>query len=247
MWCSRVSRTAAALIFLVAAGCQPQIAPPPPTVQAIRVQYTAALAPRLKDLHACAADLTGVGLVVTERPANEIDLSQADLILRFGPPLTAAGYSAAIGEDALVAVVNPANHSTLQPGDLAALFSGQIRTWQDLAPVPGVPPAGTAASTPIQIWTYAVGDDVREAFIQTALAGAAIDLRAAIAPSPQAMLEAVGADPGAIGYVPRAWVTGQVKMVEISGETPAQIPLLALAQSEPQGEARALLACMQKR
>jgi hypothetical protein len=247
MLSSKIFRAAAALTVVFLVGCQPRIAPPPPTAQVIRVQYTPALAPRLKALHACAAGLAGAGVVVSELPASDMKLDQADLSLRLGQPAAPAGYSAAIGEDEVAAVVNPANHSVLHTGDLAAIFSGQVRTWRDLAVGMGAAPTGVATALPLQIWTYAAGDDQRDAFVATALSGAAIDVRASIAPSPQAMLEAIAADPGAIGYLPRSWVTSQVSVVEIAGVTPARVPLLALAPSEPQGLTRALLACLQGR
>jgi hypothetical protein len=237
---SSYQKLAAALSLLLLAGCQPLVATPPPTAWPVRVQYTPALAPRLAALHACAGQIPGAGLLVDERPATALDPAKADLVLRFGQPAPPPAFSAPIGEDEMVAVVNSANPVSLKPGDLAAIFSGQIRAWSDLDP------ASTQTPAPIQPWTYPAGDDVRDAFTQSSLSGAAISPRAGLAPDPAAMLQAVAGDPAAIGYLPRSQVTGQVRVVEAAGDNPVQTPILAIAQAEPQGPARALLACLQK-
>jgi hypothetical protein len=244
---SALRKLAVALSLLLLAGCHPlAAAPPPPTAWPVRIQYTPALTPRLAALQDCAAQIPGAGLLVDELPARLLDPAKADLVLRLGLPANPPGFSAQIGADQVVAIVNPINPVTLHAGDLAAIFSGQVRAWADLSPVPALTPGSAITPTPIHLWTYAPGDDVRDAFVNTFLSGAAISARAGIAPDPSDLLQAVADDPSAIGYLPGSVVTDRVRVVDVSGEGPGQAPLLALAQSEPQGPARALLACLQK-
>jgi ABC-type phosphate transport system substrate-binding protein len=233
------------LLCLVTAACQPLQSTPLPTLTAIHVQYSPAAKPALQALSTCAAKLTGAGIVVTERTAGDIDLNQADLSLRYGLPPTPPAFSAQVGQDQVVPVVNAANHAAIRSEDLAAIFTSQLRDWNDLAPATATP--GTqSAPDPIQVWSYSPGDDLRTAFIAGSLGGSEISGRIHFAPDPAAMLQAVSADPAAVGYLPRVLVTAQLRVLDFPNDPSEQVPLLALAPSEPQGAARSLLACLQK-
>ncbi len=234
------------LLCLFATACQPLPATPIPTLTVVRVQYTPAVKPLLQPLSECASKIPGAGIVVFERSADQMDVTQADLSLRYDLPASPPAFSAQLGEDQIVAVVNAANQASVSPGDLASIFSGQLRDWNDLAPPPAATPSGAAAPDPIQVWSYSLGDDLRSAFIAGSLGGGAIAARINFAPDPTAMLQAISADPAAVGYLPRALVTAQLRVLDFPDDPYAQIPLLALAPSEPQGAARSLLACLQK-
>jgi ABC-type phosphate transport system substrate-binding protein len=234
------------LASLALAACQPAASKPLPTVAAVRVQYTPAMQPALKSLSGCASQIPGVGLVVTELPADRMDFAKADLSLRFGSPGQTPGFSAAIGSDDVVVVVNASNHTAVQPGDLAAIYTGRIRDWNDAAKSQPASSSVTPAPNPIQVWSYTPGDDVRDVFTKDLLDGTAIAERVNLAPNPAAMLQAVASDPAAIGYLPRSLVTSQIRVLDFAGKKPAPAPLLALASAEPQGLTRALLACLQQ-
>ncbi len=59
-------------------------------------------------------------------------------------------------------------------------------------------------------------------------------------PDPAAMLEAIGGDPAAIGYIPKSWLSPAVKEVTIEGQIKELLhqPVLVLAGEEPSGAAR---------
>jgi hypothetical protein len=59
------------------------------------------------------------------------------------------------------------------------------------------------------------------------------------------MIEAVAKDRGAIGYVPEAWVGDSVRVLEIELPAEMHLPVLALAEQEPQGALRGWLSCLQ--
>jgi ABC-type phosphate transport system substrate-binding protein len=240
-----IKRAALGLLCVLASACQPLQATPLPTLTAVRVQYSPAAKSALQPLSDCAAQLPGAGIVVSERAAGEMDLSQADLSLRYGLPADPPAFSAQVGEDQLVAVVNVANQVTISPGDLAEIYTGQLRDWNDLEPAPTTAPTATRMPNPIQVWTYSPGDDLRDAFTAGSLAGAPISVRVNLAPSPTALLEALTADPTSIGYLPRSLITPQLRVLDFPDTPPIQIPLLVLSPTEPQGPARSLLACLQ--
>jgi ABC-type phosphate transport system substrate-binding protein len=240
---SFIDRVALGLLCVLASACQPLQATPLPTLTTVRVQYTPATKPALQPLADCAAQLSGAGIVVSERSAVDMDLTQADLSFRYGLPTTPPAFAAQVGKDQLVAVVNAANQAAINPEDLAELFAGQLRDWNDLEPTPST---ATGVPAPIQVWTYSPGDDLRDAFIAGTLDGAPISGRVNLAPTPAAMLQAIAADPAAVGYLPHSLVTSQLRVLESPNKPPVQIPLLVMSTSEPQGPARALIACLQQ-
>ena len=68
-----------------------------------------------------------------------------------------------------------------------------------------------------------------------------------IAASPQAMLEAVNQTPGAIGFLPRSWISQGVAAIQLGPDLQKSTrkPLLALTKKEPEAGLQALLACLQ--
>ena len=71
--------------------------------------------------------------------------------------------------------------------------------------------------------------------------------QALIAPTSEAMLESISSDPGAIGFIPRSWITSDVQPIQIDPDLQIALhkPLLALTPTEPAGELKALVACLQ--
>jgi phosphate transport system substrate-binding protein len=145
-------------------------------------------------------------------------------------------------------VVNPANPVTqLSQADLLAIFTGTVSSWADLAK--GDCPGCAASSLKaVQPYVYAEGDDLAQVFnglfpsITPKLPNGGI-----LAPNPGAVLQAVAADPQAIGYLPIAWVDSTVKTVKIS-DLPAgalRFPLVLSAAAEPQGARLSWLRCVQ--
>ena len=143
-------------------------------------------------------------------------------------------------------MVNQANPlETLSAEQLRALWSGRLPTWQALG-------GGTEA---VEVWTYAEGTALGERFEQAVMAGELTSSTAWLAPDPQAVLEAVAAEPGAIGYLPAAWLEGAdnalaeaVRVIQVTTELDEafRMPVLALTEADPQGALRSLLVCFQR-
>jgi PBP superfamily domain len=244
-------------IGLVLAGCQsPQVAPPPPTLAVVQVQITPALEPWRARLHACAATLPGAGLLVDEAAAAGLDPARVDLSLRFGPPDPLVNFAVVVGSEDITLLVNPQNPlKDLSLKSLADIYTGRVTRWVNL---PGGEQAAGLQDLPIQAWTYYPVDDLRQVFDRAVLAGEPSSdsppKNIHAAPAIAAMLEAISADPGAVGYTIGGQFDSQVRTLPLSGVATGLtgvsvltgVPVLALSSIEPQGLPRQLVLCLQK-
>jgi hypothetical protein len=232
------------IVWLFLAGCSPpQAATPPPTPQALDAALTPALRPISAALHNCALVHPEIGLFLEETPASSLNLQDGKLGFQIGEPPSGPEVAAPIAEEEIVVILNPGNPSSqLSKQNLKDLFGGKITDWQEL---------GTS-SLSTQIWIYPNGDEVRSLFDEVVLQGESNSTWAMLAPDPEAMLEAVSMEPGAVGYLPRAWLglpgnANKVKQAQLDEDLVISLrqPVLALSTSQPGPAARSLLTCLQ--
>lgn len=222
---------------LLLSACRPVAAPAPePTLLFLQVQFTPALAVLRPQFQACALAQPGLAVIALERPAAALTPAQVDFALRWDEPPQIEGYAAGIAQEALVPIVHPSNPlAALRRAQIDALLAGPAPTWDGLLP--------QGKDRPLRLWIYPGGDDARgvleNALLQHSLASGA----AAIAPDPQAMRQAIAADPDALGFLPTRWLDASVRLVPL--DIPSPRPILALSTAEPQGAARQWLLCLQ--
>ncbi|RPI26155.1 MAG: hypothetical protein EHM70_19305 [Chloroflexota bacterium] len=215
-------------------------ATPPPTLQVVRVTYPPALRPVSEALQTCVEANPHIALILNEAPVSASLDQVADLTLRMGFPGSSSVFvaaAAAIGQEEIVVVANRANSlNRLSVEDLAGLLTGRLENWGQI----GGPDA------PVEVWVYPQGNELRDVFDGAVLSGESITTMAMVAPDPEAMLEAVAGSEGAIGYIPKAWISAEVRQVRVD-EIQAKLiqPVLVLAESEPWDAPRTLLACLQ--
>jgi hypothetical protein len=152
------------------------------------------------------------------------DPASAEIVLRVGEPefLDVSAYQIDTEEILIVAHrQSPVQNLTLE--EARALFAGQ----------------GDPA---VQVWVYASGEDVQDAFDQVVMAGRSVSASARLAVSPQQMSDTLVNEANTIGILPRHWKAGDTRDVF----TVATVPVLALTNSEPQGVIQELIACLQK-
>jgi hypothetical protein len=217
------------LIFLLwwAGACTTQEIPATVTPVATTTVLTVHIAGELDLLRpalaACAGEVDGTGLVVFEadRPPNPAGAQELTLLL--GEPPDGSQNAALLGFEEIVVVASiESGRDALTDAEVRAFFAGQ-RSW------------GTG-----EIWLPQPGlamRDVLDAF----MAGAAYPPEAFLAPSAAAMVEAVSDSPGAVGVLPAAWLTEDLKTVFTLGE----LPVLALTEGTPQGKLREVIGCLQ--
>jgi hypothetical protein len=210
----------------------------PPSPQPLRVSYSPYLANIQDALHACATNLSGVALFFEQVPGALQDFVGYDLVIWWGESPGAMYSEYPLGDDELVVILNLENPKTaLSQSELIGLFSGRIMRWTEI---------GTLDQD-VSIWIFPEDNLLSQIFQQEVMGEQRFTRLASIAPSPQAMLEAIAATPGAIGFLPRSSFSPQVGLVEIDQDLQNRLqkPLLAVTDENPQSALPPLLACLQ--
>jgi hypothetical protein len=215
--------------LLLVTACAP--AAPPDTIVPIHVQYSFATQPWLPNVYRCANE----NIVIAELRAVEFqDLQKISMVIRIGQPGSPTKPAFKIGTDDLLVIANRQNPSnTLTADQVRGLFTGQIQTWKSI----------NGSDTPVQVWVFSAGEDLQQIFEQSVLDGSPIISVARLATSPNEMSQAVSNNVGAIGILNRRWKTGNTLNVFTAV---SNLPVLAITQSEPQGNLAQIIACLQK-
>lgn len=235
---SRIFILALAAGLITGCAIQPS-ANPAPAPLAVRVEITRSLEWLRPDLAECAQLTPGLTLSVRSTVVADQSLENSDVLLRWSNLAPASAAPFEIGKDSLAVIINPDNPvDTLDAARLKDFYTGQATVWTD--------PEGASLGS-VQTWVYPAGEDTQILLTTTLLADSPITTTARIAPNPAAMLEAVAADPLAIGFVPFRWVDPSVKAVSVIGyaKDTWTMPLLAITESEPDGIVRDWLLCIQ--
>lgn len=193
------------------------------------VHITPALRPFWPAVQTCAAQQEDAVIVIQERFYDPADV--ADLTIHLGEPPELPAFSAPLAHETIVAVVNAQNPvSDLSPRQVQDIFHAAANSWADFG--------GKGA---IQVWALLEGDETRQHFEHLVLQPLRLTPNTRLAPDEELLAQSVSEDPAAIGYLPGAWVNEQLKAIELG----IQLPVLALANSEPPGVMRDLLVCIQ--
>jgi hypothetical protein len=186
------------------------------TPQVVSVYSTPSTTPWLSDLYTCAD-----GIAVLSRVDDPAD---ADIALRVGEPEFLALPAYQIDEEELLIVTHrqsPVQNLSLD--EVQALFAG-------------------LGDPSVQVWVYALGDDVQEVFDQFVMNGRGVSASAMVAVNPQQMSDVLNNESNAAGLLPRHWKAGDVREVY----SVATVPILAITRTEPQGAINHLIGCLQK-
>ena len=224
-------------IWLTACSASPT-ATIPPSPQPVKVSFSPSLEPVRDALYACANTLPEIALFIEKIPITAQDFKTNDLIIWWGEKPEEMDYAFPLAEDELVVITNLENpNMELSASELEALFDGRVENWSDIS----------TYDKPVSVWIYPTESKLSDIFRVSILDTQRFSRLAFLAPSPQAMLEAVAADPGGIGYLPRSWLTPEVShsLIDPNLQVMLRKPILALVNSEPQGNLSALLGCLQ--
>lgn len=238
-WFFVLSMTVTALI---AVACTTVATPTAPlAAQWLNVASDSALDIHRGLMAECTPSGYGVAYETILSPASEP--TNADLILTWGKTREIEGFSAEIGRDELVAIVNPDNSiPSINLDDLRLIYQGQLTDW-DWQAVGGPSGVLTAyAYTPLAAETNVL--KAGGLFTDNA----PLSREVVQAPSTGEMRSAIANDPGGIGFLARSWVDESVRVLPVNG-LPAgawQVPLLSISSTEPQGAARDWLLCVQQ-
>lgn len=237
-----MSRLLSGLILIaLLAGCQNQTAVPMPTPAPLTVEITPALHWLKPMMAECAVEIPALALALTVRSRAQTDqsLDGADILFQWSETASEEGYTLKLGEDRMAVVVHPENPlEEMNKAQLTAIYSGKIASWSELS---------DSGGGNIQPWVYPSSEDSQILFGSQVLADDEIVKTALLAPSSDAMLEAVREDPQAIGFIPVRWLDTSVKSLPIIGYANSDFsaPILAVTGDEPGGLTRDWLLCLQ--
>lgn len=147
-----------------------------------------------------------------------------------------------LAEDELLIIVHPDNPlSRLSLDVLAAVFTGEIQTWNAIDP--------SLPVEEIQVLGYDKTSLIQNFFDRTVLVGkGGLFSLAQIAPDPSAMRDAVAQSSATIGILPARWLDERVKPLALDG-LPGGLtqPVLAITAQQTNDAVTAWLVCLQQR
>lgn len=218
------------MVVLLVALCGCSAGSAEPGISPLRVQYTAAARAWLADVQACAGERP---LLAEPASPSAIDPQEFDLALSLGaPPAAYPVYE--IGQETIHVIVGSQNPVVaLTDRQAAGIFSGMTSSWEELDEAGGA----------IQVWTYPGGEDVQAIIERALLSGGAPVSGSSLAMEPEAMRAAVAADPAAVGILPGAFLTGDVRSVL----QVVSVPVLVSTAAEGTDTSLAIIACLQAR
>lgn len=218
------------LLLLTACGSTPR-PPATPTLapvgtpQVLQIACPETLAPTLMALAAAyQQEAPGAQLVVIPRAdtlaLDALEQGDVDLIaLTWTPPQwPAALWRAPFARDGLAIVVHPQNGLPgLTLEQLRQLFQGQVENWDSWGGLPGVPQpvSREEAAGEFQLFQRGVMRESR------------VTLTALLAPTGDAVLELVGGDPLAVGYISAARLNQSVRALAIESVPPTKETIMA--------------------
>ena len=189
---------------------------PQPTPQLVTVYSTSAATPWLSDVYSCAESFAIISRVD--------DPSSADISLRVGEPEYLASPAYQIDEEEILIVTSrQSSVQNLTLSEAQALFAG-------------------FGDPSVQVWVYAVDEDLFGIFDQFVMKGRSISSSAYVAATPQQMSDVLNSESNAVGILPRHWKAGDVREVYSVGK----VPVLAMTEYEPEGAIAQLIGCLQK-
>ncbi len=156
-------------------------------------------------------------------------------------------WAAPIGQDGIAVIVNPENPiHTLTSEQVRDIYRGLITNWRDLG----------GADQAISVITREDGSGTRAEFEQLVIGERDTTRLARIAPSGEAMIDAVGRDRAAIGYVSFSLLEPRVRAVTLDNAYPTaaaisenRYPLRSILYiagfSEPEAHYRAFIFWVQ--
>ncbi len=240
------------LVGLTACQSSPELIPTPTPFQAtttpvtVRLAAPESLVPAMQALAAAYAQTEpSVRVIVLERADSlawdALQRGDVDLAaLTWLPEDTTEVWSAVFALDGLAVVVNPQNGiAGMTQDQIRLLFQGRVEDWSPWGGLPGTP----------VIVSREEASGAYRCFQSRMMQAARVTLTALLAPTSEAVLQQVGQEPLAVGYVSTTRLDGRVRPVAVDGIPPTQETLVAhlypltrelrlVSPEEPRGAAR---------
>jgi hypothetical protein len=210
--------------------CTPALATLPAAPAETIIQHTPALRYIESYIQTCSLKNNPLPVLVNEYPIDRIFAQSADISIIYDNPIDPALPAFQLAQDELVVIVNPQNSiSNLSLITLQGILQNFIIQWVDVDPN-----VGKEISSNIEVLMYSRNDELQK-IIETRLnGGKTVGNRISISEEPAAVREAVSKNPGAIGIIPKAYLTDDVKVVGINDVSQKDLVLIIIAQTRGQ-------------
>jgi hypothetical protein len=146
-----------------------------------------------------------------------------------------------LGKDHFVLGVNLKNPlNQISSRAVRSIFTGTTTEWSKVDQ--------TASDlSEVQVWLYPSSAQLQNRFMQMLNVSSQRPVSSHLAPDPAALIQAVSADPAAIGWLPHNALSTGIKGVEIDGapSDSTTLPIPAYLQTKPTSEQSAWLFCLQ--
>jgi hypothetical protein len=233
------------LLLLILPACTSlPSATPPPTPQILVIARPLALQSWDEKIHTCARNFPQLAVFVVENYPDIKTSPKPEVTLQLGNLFQPAENTYRLGQEDILLAANIAfPDEELSLSQLLDLVTASLKD----------PTSQESPTIPVQFWTYPPGDEARAAFEHAVLPAGSSPSQALIAPDPSAMLEALGNEPGAFGFLPSSSLSqasadqqSKVKVIKLK-ETPADFlrqPVVGNLSTSPSPLLNVYLQCL---
>jgi hypothetical protein len=216
-------------------------------VTVIKVQISTALTHWVPKLTTCSENLVDTGITVDILPRHELNIQNADLVVRFGPRTIEEQNVSVLTMDRVIFIINVNNPLTsISSQSLAEIFLGHYQTWGQVPEMAFLDPTN---DLPISVFSYGDGSDLNPILSSALLDGDSESQAVLYAASWEILQDSVAKTPGGIGYLLKSQVSADVLTLQVEDQSDLQMgleqPVIAVTGSEPEGALRQLLLCLQ--
>jgi hypothetical protein len=216
-------------------------------VTVIKVQISTALTHWVPKLTACSENLVDVGVTVDILPRHELNIQNADLVVRFGPRTLQEQNVSVLSMDRVIFIIDVNNPLTsISNQSLVEIFLGLYQAWDQVPEMAFIDPT---YDLPISVFSYGDGSDLYPILSSALLYGDSLSQDAMYAASWEILQDSVAKTPGGIGYLLESQVSANVLTLLVEDQGDLQVgleqPVIAVTRSEPEGALRQFLLCLQ--
>jgi hypothetical protein len=216
-------------------------------VTVIEVQISTALTHWVPKLTTCSENLVDTGITVDILPRHELNIQNADLVVRFGPRTLQEQNVSVLSMDRVIFIIDVNNPLTsISSQSLAEIFLGHYQTWDQ---VPEKALLDPTYALPISVFSYGDGSDLNPIFSSALLDCESVSQDALYAASWEILQDSVAKTPGGIGYLLESQVSADVLTLQAEDQVDLQVgleqPVIAVTRSAPEGALHQLLLCLQ--
>lgn len=240
----KAKRIAWLILLLFVSACTTALPTLPSAPAETIIQHTPALRYLEADIQACSLNNSPLPVLVNEYTIDRMNARSADISLMIGDPIDAAIPAFQLGQAELVVIVNPLNNiSSLSLTSIQGILQKFITSWEQIDPNSGKEIPGE-----IEVLVYPPKDELQK-IIETRLNGGKnVGIRTTVVDDSEGIRDMVSDHPGAIRFIPKAYLTGDVRVVEINDISSEALIMTIIAQtsSQPAGLQVTLIDCLQQ-